>query len=680
MRSIAALCTLTTLALMQVAPAEAETLPQADVEFQSNSIQYYQDYQPVAASSAPPMPTSVPASAPPVVVPTQPTMPPPNIVVPVEPVVPTRRPVAPNRPASPNDFVVIATDVQVVGVAPDLEQVVRNAIRTRPGGETSQTQLQEDVATLLQTGLFANARVGSRSNPGGLSVTYQVEPIVVRSLRLTGAQVLTPDIANTIFGDQLGATVRPAALDAAVAQINQFYTQNGYTLARVISIQPSREGVLTIEVAEGVIGSVSFRFLDDTGKDVDENGKPIQSRTNVDFLQREVQLKPGQVFREDVARKDLQQLSQLGLFDRAEITLGGDARRVEVVYNVAERRSRAVNFGGGYNDDIGIYGTVTFRDQNVAGIAQQFGLDLQVSSRDVQFNTNFNSPYRFSDPDTLGYRVEAYRRRGFSAVFDDKINLPNGQQAREGRFGGGVTFSRPVGDLQAAIGLNYARTSIRDGNGNLTPFDVQGNSLSFSGTGIDDLLTVSLGVSRDQRDNPVNPTRGSVFNFTTEQSIPIGLGRILSNRLQANYAQFVPVRWLESGDGPEVVAVNLQGGTNIGDLPPYRAFNLGGLDSVRGYESGDVGSGRSYILASTEYRFPILSSPFGGVVFADFASDLGSGSTVPGQPAVIRGKPGYGFGYGLGLRFQSPIGVIRADFGFNNRGESRLQFGFGQRF
>jgi outer membrane protein insertion porin family len=46
----------------------------------------------------------------------------------------------------------------------------------------------------------------------------------------------------------------------------------------------------------------------------------------------------------------------------------------------------------------------------------------------------------------------------------------------------------------------------------------------------------------------------------------------------------------------------------------------------------------------------------------------------------VRGKPGTGLGYGAGLRVNSPIGIIRADYGFNDKGDSQLQFGLGQRF
>jgi outer membrane protein insertion porin family len=230
----------------------------------------------------------------------------------------------------------------------------------------------------------------------------------------------------------------------------------------------------------------------------------------------------------------------------------------------------------------------------------------------------------------------------------------------------------------ASVGLNYTRTSIRDRNGKIIPVDTLGNPLSFSGTGIDDLVAFTAGVSKDQRNNPINPTQGSILSLTTSQSIPVGSGNILMNQIRANYSQYAPVNLLGTKD-PQVLAVNLQGGTTIGDLPPYMAFNLGGLNSVRGYGTGDVASGRSYVLASAEYRIPIFK-PVGAVLFADFGSDLGTADSVLGEPGVVRGKPGTGFGYGAGLRVDSPVGILRADYGFNDQGGSQLQFGLGQRF
>ncbi|MEH2111082.1 outer membrane protein assembly factor [Nostoc sp.] len=585
---------------------------------------------------------------------------------------------SPKTPATENTLVVTATDVQVVGGNQELQQIIRKVIKTQAGGETSQNQLQKDVAAILDTGLFSNVSVNSRSTPVGLNVVYQVQPVIVRSLQLSGAKVLTYQVALQRLQSQIGTTISPVGLQQSVAQINKWYADNGYNLARVLSIKPNPQGILTVNVAEGLVGDIKFRFVNDEGKTIDSKGNPVGGRTKPDFLQQQLKLKPGQIFQENVVKQDIQQLYRTGLFEQVNVALEGDATKLDLVYQLKETGARGVNLGGSYNADQGLVGTISYQDQNVGGVNDTLGVNVGVSSRDLQFNTKFTSPYRITNPDRLGYTVNGFRSQELSETFDDKIKLANGDKVREGQIGGGVSLQRPIDDWNTSLGLNYTRTSIRDRQGNITPTDAQGNPLSASGTGIDDLTTVSFTATKDKRDNPLNPTQGSVLSLSTEQSIPIGEGNISLNRLKANYSQYLPVQLFNSKQ-PQVFAVNLQAGTVIGNLPPYESFNLGGSNSVRGYDSGEVGSGRSYVLASAEYRFPVLPI-VGGVLFADFASDLGSGDTVLGDPAGVRDKPGYGFGYGAGVRLNSPLGLIRADYGINDQGESKVHLGIGQRF
>ncbi|KJH69864.1 BamA/OMP85 family outer membrane protein [Aliterella atlantica] len=576
------------------------------------------------------------------------------------------------------DVFVLTTDVQIVGASEELAALIRDTIKTRAGEDTSDRQLQADVQAILATGLFANARVNTTSNPAGINVGYEVEPIVIQSLQLANAQVLTPEVATKLFQPQLGNAISPSAISQSADKIKQWYIRNGYIAAKVISVSPSPEGILTIDVSEGIVNSVSFRFLNRDGKPTNDRGEPILGRTKQEFLRREVKIQPGDVLSDRAIEEDLRQLYRTGLFRTVNVVLQNAPNQVDVIYDLTEKPTRNIGGGGGYDDDTGIYVELDYQDFNFGGINDSVGIDVQASRRELQFATNFTSPYRASEPNRLGYQITAFRRRGTSQTFDGIIDLANGSNPREGRFGGGISVQRPINDWQASLGFNYTRVSIRDRDGNISPTDELGNPLSFSGTGIDDILALSFSATKDDRNDPKNPTQGSVISFSTEQSIPFGEGNIAMNRLQANYIQYIPVEILGTSDR-EVLAFNLQGGTTIGDLPPYQAFNLGGLNSVRAYGEGEVGSGRSYVLASAEYRFPIFR-PVGGVIFADFASDLGSGDTVLGEPAVVRSKPGSGFSYGAGLRIESPIGLLRADFGINNRGESQVQFGIGQRF
>ncbi|QYX31345.1 BamA/TamA family outer membrane protein [Sphaerospermopsis torques-reginae] len=576
------------------------------------------------------------------------------------------------------NLVVTATNVQIIGANAELEQIIRKVIKTQTGGGTSQTQLQQDVAAILDTGLFANATVNSSNTSAGVNVVYQVQPIVVQALQLSGAKVLTYQAALGNFQNQIGKDISPAALQNIVQQINQWYKDNGYTLARVLSIQPNRQGILTVNVAEGLVGDIKFRFLSEEGEQFDNNGNPIKGRTKADFIRQQLKLQPGKVFAEDLARQDIQTLYKLGLFQRVNVAFEGDAKQLDLVYELQEIGARSINLGGGYNADDGISVIVSYRDQNVGGVNDTLSANVELNRQDVLFNTNFNSPYRETNPERLGYNIKTFRRRQISDTFDDKIKLPNGDKVREGKIGASVSLQQEIDGWDAAVGLNYTRVTIRDRSGNITPRDANNNQLSLSDTGVDDLATVSFTATKDQRDNPVKPTQGSVLSFSTEQSIPVGNGQITMNRLRGNYSQFMPVNLFNSTQ-PQVFALNLQAGTVVGDLPPYETFNLGGSNSVRGYDAGKVGSGRSYVLASAEYRFPIFPIA-GGVIFADFATDLGSGDTVIGEPANVRNKPGSGFGYGAGVRVDSPLGLIRADLGINDQGESRVHIGIGQKF
>jgi outer membrane protein insertion porin family len=581
-------------------------------------------------------------------------------------------------PAPVKDLVVIATGVQIVGANQELQQIIRQVIKTQTGGETSQTQLQKDVAAILDTGLFTNASVNSSSTSSGLNVVYQVRPVVVQALQLSGANVLTYKVALERLRSQIGNTISPTELRQAVQQINKWYADNGYTLARVLSIKPSPQGILTLNVAEGLVGDIKFRFVNDKGETVDSQGNPVKGRTKQDFLRQQLKLQPGQVYQENVVKQDVQQLSRTGLFETVNVAFEGDASKVDLIYEVKELGARAINLGGNYNADQGLEVTLSYKDQNVGGVNDTVVANVGVSSQDVQFDTRFTSPYRVTTPNRLGYSVNAFRRRDLSDTFDDKIKLANGDKVREARFGGGISFQEPIDGWDTSLGINYTRVSIRDRQGKITATDANGNPLSWSGTGVDDLTTVSFTATQDRRDNPIKTTQGSILSLSTEQSVPVGLGNISMNRLRANYSQYVPVKIFNSKQ-PQVFALNLQAGTVLGDLPPYETFNLGGANSVRGYDSGEVGNGRSYVLASAEYRFPIIPI-VGGVLFADYATDLGSGDTVLGNPAGARGRPGYGFGYGAGVRVDSPLGLIRADYGINDQGESRVHLGLGQRF
>lgn len=584
-------------------------------------------------------------------------------------------------------------------LTPELENEVYRAIRTQPGQTATRSQLQEDINAIFATGFFANVRAEPQDTPLGVRVTFVVQPNpILRSVRVqanTGTNVpsvLPEKVVDDIFKEQYGSILNLRRFQEGIKQLNKWYQDNGYVLAQVNEApQVAADGTVTLAVAEGVIEDIQISFRNKEGEATDDEGNPIDGRTREYIITRELELKPGQIFNRTTVQRDLQRVFGLGLFEDVNVSLnpGEDPRKVIVTVNVDEKNSGSVGAGAGFSTSSGLFGSLSYQQQNLGGNNQDLGAEFQIGERELLFDLRFTDPWIGGDPYRTSYTVNAFRRRTTSLIFDGgetEITLPNDDRPRILRLGGGVNFTRPLSkdplrksEWTASAGLEYQRVSIRDSDGELSPQDELGNDLSFSGDGTDDLLTLQAGAVRDRRNDALRPTSGSLVRFGVEQSVPIGAGNILLSRVRGSYSRYIPVSFINFSDGPQALAFNIQGGTVLGDLPPYEAFLLGGSNSVRGYDEGDLGSGRSFVQATAEYRFPVFSI-VGGALFFDVGTDLGSGNNVPGDPAGVRGKSGSGFGYGVGVRVQSPLGPIRIDYGFTDEGDSRLHFGIGERF
>jgi outer membrane protein insertion porin family len=585
-------------------------------------------------------------------------------------------------------------------LSPELTAKVRQVLTVKTGQPTTRAQLEQNLNAIRALGAFSAVEIIPEDTAKGVRLSFVVAPygvlnqVAIETLPANSSTVLQQADIDRIFQPQYGKPLNAVELQAAIKQLNQLYQTQGYNLAQVVDVKElTPDGKLNIVIAEGLIEDVQVRFINKEGALVDDKKQPFKGLTRPFIITREAELKPGKIFNRATAEKDLRRIYGLGLFDDVRVSFapGTDPAKVILQLNVLERKTSSILAGGGISSTNGVFGSVTYNQLNVGGNAQKLGAEIQVGSLSTLYNINFTDPWIATDPNRTSYNVNIFQQRSLSLVFGGGKTpqfVPGTTDTPTiFRQGGGITFSRPLnGDpysdssLRASLGVQYQRVSVRDVNGNgIVQKDTSGNDLSFSKTGSDDLLMVQLGLTQDLRNNFADPTQGSLLKLGLDQSIPVGLGNILMTRARASYTNYTPVKLINFTPGSQALVFNIQGGTILGDLPPYEAFSLGGTTSVRGYEDGDVGSGRSYVQATAEYRFPLISI-VGGSLFADYGSDLGTGNSVPGNPGGVRGKPGNGFGYGAGIRINSPIGPIRVDYALNNRSETRIQFGIGERF
>jgi outer membrane protein insertion porin family len=595
----------------------------------------------------------------------------------------------------------------------ELENQVYKAIRTQPGRTTTRSQLQQDINAIFGTGYFSNVQAVPEDTPLGVRVSFIVQPnpiltkVQIQANPGTNVPSVIPaNAVDEIFKEQYGGILNLRSLQEGIKTLTKRYQDQGYVLANLVGApQVAENGVVTLQVAEGVVENIRVRFRNKDGQETDDKGRPIRGRTRDYIVKRELELKPGQVFNRNIIQKDLQRVFALGLFEDINVSLdpGTDPSQVNVVVNVAERNSGSIAAGAGISSASGLFGTISYQQQNLGGRNQKLGAEVQVGQRELLFDLRFTDPWIAGDPNRTSYTANIFRRQSISLIFDgndDNIEtlgrqrqdgtFPDGDRPRVIRTGGGITFTRPLSgnpfkssQWTASAGFQYQRVSITDADGNIRRLGRVENSnnpndqleLSQSGEGRDDLLLLQLGAARDRRNNALQPTRGSFLRFGVDQSLPVGLGSIFLTRLRGSYSQYVPVKFTNFNKGAQTLAFNIQGGTVLGDLPPYEAFTLGGSNSVRGYEEGQLASSRSYVQASLEYRFPVFSV-VSGALFFDVGSDLGTST----RAADLLNKGGTGYGYGLGVRVQSPLGPIRVDYGVNDDGDSRINFGIGERF
>ena len=123
-------------------------------------------------------------------------------------------------------------------------------------------------------------------------------------------------------------------------------------------------------------------------------------------------------------------------------------------------------------------------------------------------------------------------------------------------------------------------------------------------------------------------------------------------------------------------------------VPDYERFYLGGMNSVRGFDWRDISSydekgasigGDKFIQSNVELLFPILKEAgFMGVVFYDIGNVYSGSEDI--DLMDLRKSAGFG------LRWYSPMGPMRIEYGYildqiEGQGKGgRWEFSIGQAF
>ncbi|MEM1427804.1 MAG: BamA/TamA family outer membrane protein, partial [Cyanobacteria bacterium P01_H01_bin.130] len=322
----------------------------------------------------------------------------------------------------------------------------------------------------------------------GVRVTFEVVANPnLRAVVVNGAEVIPQEQVDEIFSPLYGRTLNLNELQSGIEDLNQWYQEEGFVLAQVVGApQVGPDGTVTLEVTEGEVEDIELIFLGEEGETTDEDGNPVEGRTRDFIVFRQMSLKPGDTFNRNVMQADLQRIFGLDLFEDVQVKLnpGDDPRKVDVQVNLQEKNTAVIGAEAGFSSSSGIFGAVSFQEQNLGGNNQRLGAEVQLSDRGFGFDVSFTDPWIAGDPHRTSYTVNLFKRRTISLIFDGgerEVELDNGDRPRIDRLGGRVSFSRPLANnWRGSVGLEFQHIEIVDRDGDVNAEDELGNDLSFS--------------------------------------------------------------------------------------------------------------------------------------------------------------------------------------------------------
>jgi outer membrane protein insertion porin family len=512
-------------------------------------------------------------------------------------------------------------------------------------GTVQRQRLEDDIERIL--GLyndhgFIQARVESHD----VTIDREKARVTINIVVVEGAQHLVSGVALT------GVTLLPESellrqiklkagdvfsrgkLRESVKSIEELYSNVGRASAEInprIEQLPNNRIGITFEVNEGP--TVYVERINIAGN--------VRSQDKI--LRREFQMAEGDIFTLRKLQRSRQRLVNLGYFEKVDVTTapGSDRTKIMVNVDVTERPTGVFSIGGGYSSQDSILGTIDLSQNNFLGRGWQMSVRLRVGGQTQQGIISFTEPWLFDRPLSAGFDLFNVRRQFTEYDYD--------------QLGGAVRLSHPFEEYwrwNVLYRLSNDEISDIESGASQELKDEEGTSVTS---------VVQGAVTRDSRDNFQAPTRGGTVSLITDVAGLGGDSRFV--KTVASVAHYQPI-WFG-----HILSGRIEGAYGFGwggeELPLFERFYLGGSNSIRSYKSREISptdetgeriGGTSSVLGNVEYIVPL---PFN--IRAALFFDVGNvyGFDTKFDLTDLR------MAIGGGLRWLSPFGPIRVDYGFN---------------
>lgn len=483
----------------------------------------------------------------------------------------------------------------------------------------------------------------------------------IGSVDVTGIPPGERDTLLGVAGIKAGDLYNEFDISDARSRIAGYYGSRGYAnvLVEVKRSIQDHQASISFNVTKGQ----QFFF-----------GKTIilgNRKTRYEVFRRGLVYEEGQPFNSRLVADERQKLYRLGLFSDVQVrTVIAPGNRKDILIRVTEGDAGSVEFGFGYAEYEKFRGYLQLGYKNLWGMDRQILLRTEISSLEKRFILQYNEPWFWGGPLPLRAFFLYQNKREFN--LDNKETL---YKLRRYTLTAGV--EKKLGE-NIKGNLYYEFSLVRTSD---VKRDVV---LTREDTGTLAIGSIKPALIYDTRDNPFNPREGFLAGISVKEAAILFFSETNFTKLEVYASNFHKL-------GRRVtLALALRGGVAYSygkttQLPIVERFFLGGSSTVRGYAQDTLGpkgadgnptGGNAFVVGNVELRTDVGRN-IGVVPFLDMGNVWVKAGDV--NPSDLK------YTAGLGLRYATPVGPVRIDYGFKlnkEPGESNgeLHFSIGHAF
>jgi outer membrane protein insertion porin family len=406
-----------------------------------------------------------------------------------------------------------------------------------------------------------------------------------------------------------------------------------------------------------------------------------------------MRLTDGAVYNSEQVKRSKQEINNLGYFEKVNINTspGSKDNLIKLHIEVTERPTGSFSVGAGYSSVDSVVGMFQISQNNLFGKGQRLKLMAQIGGDSSQFDISFTEPWFMDTRVSVGFDLflidrDYYDFKRKSYGFNLRAGFPLDHKFDYTRLY--LTYRLEDTDIEVDCrGISEDDYYDKDcGDVPLSILEQEGRTITSS---------ITTSIVRDSRDDRWSPRMGSNSSLSLELAGFGGDAKFIG--IIASSAKYFPLPFDTAFMVRGEIGQLFEAGE---DIPIGEKFFLGGLDSLRGFDSRSVGpmekelrsinrpddesdydvvGGEKELFFNFEFLFPIMpGSGVRGVVFFDvgnayktnddFFSDLRTDA-------------------GVGINWYSPFGPLRLVWGVNldpedkyDEDSSNFEFSMGQMF